>query len=266
MSSCPKSTTDYLCEDVSCLEIERGQKAAPVRCTVLCESTVKVFVEGLRPLCISCTPSDLDELVVGRLFTDGYIDSVDDIEELSVTHDGMKADVVLRRLPEMGRGNAVHVTSTEDRPHRRCHGRVSSLEVYGPRQWTADSVFALCDTFSKDSPIHAHTSGTHSCRLFVDGELAYLAEDVGRHNALDKAIGHLLLNRIDPARTAVFSSGRIPIDMAIKAIRAKIPLFATKAAPTQQAIQIARHYGLVLVCLGKNGRLQVFSGEEALVS
>lgn len=256
---------DTLSEDITCLEIERGKEPRGSHCSVLSESTVKVFLESLRPLCISCTPSDLDKLVIGRLFTDGYLDSIDDVEHFSITQDGMKADVALRRLPEMGRSNAVHVTSTEDRPHRRCHGRVSSLEPYGPLPWRAEDAFALCDAFLADSPIHASTAGTHSCRLFVDGNLTYLAEDIGRHNALDKAIGHLLINRIDPARTAVFSSGRIPIDMAIKAIRAKIPLFASKAVPTRQAVEIARRYGLTLVCLTKSGRLQVFSGEEGLV-
>ena len=73
-------------------------------------------------------------------------------------------------------------------------------------------------------------------------------EDIGRHNALDKAVGYMYLNNILPSESAVYLTGRIPIDMVRKCIAAKIPLVITKSVPTSEAVEMAEKYGITLVC------------------
>lgn len=78
--------------------------------------------------------------------------------------------------------------------------------------------------------------------------MLFCCKDLGRHNAFDKAIGRALIKGIDLKRATVFTSGRTPVDMTAKAICAGIPIFASKAVPTDHAIELARKNRLTLIC------------------
>ena len=109
-------------------------------------------------------------------------------------------------------------------------------------------------------PIHGKTWATHSCFLARRDDLLFECEDIGRHNALDKAIGYALRHGIDLKECIIYSSGRIPTDMAIKAVRAGIPLLASKASPSREAVTLAKGYGLTLVCAARRDRMKLFTG------
>ncbi len=111
-------------------------------------------------------------------------------------------------------------------------------------------------------PLHSQTWATHSCFLACDGELLFQCEDIGRHNALDKAIGYSLRHNIDLKKCVVYSSGRIPTDMAIKAIRAGIPVLASKASPSAEAVAMAKEYHLTLICAARRDRMKLFTGNN----
>lgn len=249
-------------ETVDALVIKRGGTCERRGVEVLRQSILEVRINGQRAMSVSCTCCDVRELVVGRLFSEGYVAGVDDIESIELHEDACAANVRLK--PH--RKNLVPI-SVEEVVSTGSRGNIlkpaassAELEPYSIPKWEVDALFALRDLFSEDTPMHSRTSGTHSCRLAVDGEVAYVAEDIGRHNALDKAIGWALLNGVDMGRTVFFISGRIPVDMATKAIRAKIPVLASKAAPTDGAVRLAREYGLGLMCFPDAETLRVFSG------
>ena len=103
------------------------------------------------------------------------------------------------------------------------------------------------------------TFATHSCLLARRDEILFSCEDIGRHNALDKVIGYALRHQIDLTECMVYSSGRIPTDMAMKAIYAGIPVLSSKASPTTEAIELAKAYRLTLVCAARRDRMKVFS-------
>lgn len=96
-------------------------------------------------------------------------------------------------------------------------------------------------------PLHEATWSTHSCFLAYKGKIVYSCEDIGRHNALDKAIGYALMHDYDFHECAVFTTGRLPIDMITKVIRAGIPLVASKKTPTAEAVKLAQEYGLTRI-------------------
>ena len=87
-------------------------------------------------------------------------------------------------------------------------------------------------------------------------------EDLGRHNALDKVIGAALMQGIDLKQCALFSSGRLPTDMVAKAIRAGVPVLASKAAPTAQGIELAKKYRLTLITGVREDKLTVYKPEK----
>ena len=92
-----------------------------------------------------------------------------------------------------------------------------------------------------------------------DGEILYCCEDIGRHNALDKAVGRALIDGVDLRQCVLFSSGRIPADMMEKAIRAGVPLLASNAVPTDRAVALARAYRVVLICTARSDSMNIFA-------
>ena len=91
-------------------------------------------------------------------------------------------------------------------------------------------------------PLYRATRAVHSCFVLHKGEIVFACEDLGRHNALDKAVGCAVLAGL------LYTSGRVPLDMVRKAIRAGVPVLVSKSMPTVQSAELAAEYGLQLVC------------------
>ena len=103
------------------------------------------------------------------------------------------------------------------------------------------------------------TQCTHICILGRRGEILFVSEDIGRHNALDKAIGHAVLSDIPLDECMLFTSGRVPLDMVEKVIMAGVPVLVSKAVPTSEAVSLARKSGLTLICRAWPDSMVVFS-------
>ena len=131
-------------------------------------------------------------------------------------------------------------------------------EILTPIHWEPEWIFHMADAFADGSPLHSITFATHSCLLAREDQILFSCEDIGRHNALDKVIGYALRHNIDLHQCMVYSSGRIPTDMAMKVIQAGIPILASKASPTFEAIELAKEYHLTLICAARRDRMKVF--------
>ena len=108
--------------------------------------------------------------------------------------------------------------------------------------------------------VYRQVGGTHSAALFdAQGKGVTLAEDIGRHNAVDKAVGHCLLRGIALEDKLLITSGRASYEMAVKAVRTGIPIVATISAPTSLAVQLAQDHGLTLVGYLRGGRMNVYT-------
>jgi len=97
--------------------------------------------------------------------------------------------------------------------------------------------------------------------MSISGELAFICEDIGRHNAVDKAIGQALMEEKNIAEAILFTTGRIPSDMVIKAIRSRIPVIASHSAPTDEAILLARQFNLTLIGFVRGKRMNLYAGK-----
>jgi FdhD protein len=110
---------------------------------------------------------------------------------------------------------------------------------------------------------HREIGGTHAAALFRrDGQAITVAEDIGRHNAVDKAIGYCLLRGIDLVDKILVTSGRASYEMAAKALRVGIPVVASVSAPTALAVQLAENGGLTLIGYLRGRRMNVYTHPE----
>ena len=110
------------------------------------------------------------------------------------------------------------------------------------------------------------TGGTHACALFShSGRLSLIREDVGRHNALDKLIGAMLKQQLNPIDfPLVVVSGRASFELVQKSIRAGLPVFAAVGAPSTLAVELATEHGLTLVAFVREDRMTVYSGKRRI--
>lgn len=209
---------------------EQGEKP------LLREHSLKISVNGEQRFNIICTGEYIKELTVGRLLTEGLIGSAQDIESLVTDKDGHTAEVVLKSDP------------------------INTNEYHKLPQatWSDGEIFALAKRFSEGTQMHHVTQCTHSCFLAKGSELLFCCEDIGRHNAVDKAVGHAVLNGIDLSGCMLFTSGRVPTDMVMKTVAAGIPVLVSKSVPTAESVETAHKYGLTLICRAYPDRFEIY--------
>jgi FdhD protein len=117
----------------------------------------------------------------------------------------------------------------------------------------------------QEQTVFQETGGTHGVALAApDGSFFLMAEDVGRHNAMDKVIGRALFQRRDLSQTVALLSGRISFEMALKAIRAGIPILAAVSAPTSMALNLAQEFNLTLVGFAREPHLNIYTHPHRL--
>lgn len=206
-----------------------------------------------------CTPSNLQEMIIGRMTAEGYIHSMEDVESLYICEYGSKAKVFLNGKTEL-------VKTIENEPTCCTGNQVFLANVKGdhlkrlePAEWKDEWIFNLANAFAGESGIHRTTKGTHCCYLGVGNEVLYAAEDIGRHNAMDKAIGYAVMNHLDLHNCILYTTGRVPTDMVKKAVGAGVPILVSKAVPTDQAIEMAAYYNLTLICKAWPDRFEIFT-------
>jgi FdhD protein len=195
---------------------------------VVTELGLSIFINGRHFATAMITPMMEKEFVIGHLFGQRIIENVADIE--SITVKGNIAEVTLpKNLPKI-----------EDKAEW-------FTEVHSDFKVSKEDIFNGVNAILK-SEIYAETEAIHSAGLFKQGaEPICVAEDIGRHNALDKVIGYALINKIDFGNTFATSTGRMVSDMVSKICRANIPIVATKTAVTKLGLEIGERCGLTII-------------------
>lgn len=230
---------------------------------VLCEHFMEVSVNNIPFIRLSCTPSFLPELVTGRLYTEGVIDSADEISSIYICGTGAVMEVLLTKQVK----TAEHVYEEKT----CCTGNYNRTALEGARkpshlQHTIidnNIIFELAERFKEDSYLHRETFGTHSCYLRTpDGEI-HEFEDISRHNAMDKAVGYALMNSYNLNECVIYTTGRIPQDMVYKCIMAGIPTLVSKSVPTDAALKMAAKYGLNLICCAWPDSYRIYTDDTS---
>ena len=249
--------------DVSAHKVERRVDS------VAEEKPLHLFLDQTHYATILCYPTLLKELAVGYLLSEGLLKSVDEISKITVGATG-RCRVQLRKGIEVDKritasqpfarlvltacGSPDYWPLTKLIDRLSLHKASSSLRVRAEVISNAvKELNTLAQTFRK-------TGGVHIAALYTpNGDLIAYAEDVGRHNAVDKVIGISALKGIDFTECFLTSSGRLTGDIVLKAARMGIPIVASLAAAVDSGIQVAKQTHLTLIGFVRGHRMNVFT-------
>lgn len=215
--------------------------------TLAAEHAAAILVNEQPAFRVVCTPELLPQLALGRLLTEGWINSADEVERVAVCAQGLKISVQLRHPLAAAEQAGQEVPSCcTDNLTLASPVQLPPLAPVPQREIPAAWVDALADAMGQGLPLYRATHAVHSCLLLRAGRILYRCEDLGRHNALDKAVGCALTEGVPLAECVLFTSGRVPVDMVRKTIRAGVPALVSKSMPTVQSLELAEEYGLKL--------------------
>jgi len=240
-----------------------GGSAEEVKGEVVREQPLVIWVNGKKFVTLLCSPLKLDCLVVGYLWLEKVIASLDEIARLDVSEVDGRADVTLAREVELpteriltsGCGGGITF-----RIDPRLFPRIRSSLRVRPALLSErmKELFAAAVNYRASRGIHG--------AALSDGErLLVVAEDVGRHNAVDKVMGEALLKGIATADRILLSTGRISSEMLLKAARMEVPLVASRTSPTEMAVSLAEQLGITVVGYVRADNLNVYAGDAVLL-
>ncbi|MBN2027904.1 MAG: formate dehydrogenase accessory sulfurtransferase FdhD [Actinobacteria bacterium] len=264
----------------------RGGESLEAADRIVVELPLEINVNGMPLVALMRLPGMDKELAVGFCLTEKVIDNISQINLLR--HCGsMEREIGEGRAAEddvLDRGNVVEIEVEDPGERERfsatyivrtgCGGAdISAVEDYHEGEISselrvaASVIYAVGEELTSRQEIFRDTGGTHGAGIFsAAGEAVVVAEDVGRHNALDKVVGWCALRDISLEDKILVLSGRISYEMALKTVRVGIPVLVSMAAPTSLGLRVADAAGLTVVGFSDGRRFNAYTHPRRIES
>jgi FdhD protein len=241
----------------------RGERVEEVAGEVVREQPLTLYVNGTRFLTLLCTPVKLEALVVGYLWMELVIADVREIVTLDVSPVDGRVDVTLthpvslptERILTSGCGGGITF-----RIDHRLFPRLRSRLQVSPAQLAA----RMRDLFAA-AVLYKASRGIHGAALCDPDRVLLMAEDVGRHNAVDKLKGEALLAGLATVDRILLSTGRVSSEMLLKAARMGVPIVASRTSPTEMAVGLAEQLNITVCGYVRPDGLNLYAGDGLLV-
>ncbi|WP_353684583.1 formate dehydrogenase accessory sulfurtransferase FdhD [Thermodesulfovibrio sp. 3907-1M] len=237
----------------------KQDEAIEVDDTVAVEKRIKIYVNNEEVVSLSASPVQIKELVIGFLMTEDILKGEWCPEKIIIEENEKEINA---RVELEG-----HVSLDGKTITSGCMSSVSFLsDVKGSidddLKVGQNTLFRLFKEFQEKSNLYRTTGCIHAAALADDREILFIAEDVGRHNAVDKVIGWALLNRVGFKGKIMLVSGRISSEMALKTAKWKIPIIVSRTAPTSLAVEMAQKVNLTVIGFLRGNRFNIYSNPE----
>ncbi|WP_292518691.1 formate dehydrogenase accessory sulfurtransferase FdhD [Methanoculleus sp.] len=222
------------------------------------EVPLSVTVNGRHALTAMTSPTMLREFVAGYLYTERIVKDLMEIESIRI--EGNTASVLTK--------NPFAILTSHKTVLSGCGASTSFLDAGRLPTIRSDltlvpGAIRAATKETLDSELHRITGGIHLVGLFDgEGKVIRVAEDIGRHNALDRVVGHGLLSGTDFSRTFAVSSGRISSEMVRKCLVANIPVIVSRGATTTAAVEAAKTGGLTIIGFVRSRKMNIYTGPE----
>jgi FdhD protein len=227
---------------------------------VITETPVTLSVNGHVWLTFMCTPTDLEALAVGFIFDEGVIKSKDEIELVKGCPTGDNVDIWLKKSVEQPQ---------EWRRTSGCTGGATAVpldqihpELKDGLLLTPLSIQSLVQALTDAQVLYREVGGVHTS-ILTDGDGAVIsAEDVGRHNSLDKIAGRCLLDDIHLVRKILVTTGRISSEMIQKAARIGAAVVISRTSASSLSVSLAEKWGITLIGYARRDQFIIYTHSE----
>ena len=243
----------------------QSQKWEPRDSETIVETPVSLTVNGEAWITFMCTPTQLEEMAVGFLYDEGVIDRMDDVADVRVCEHGDNIDVWLTRSIE------------QPKSWRRtsgCTGGVTAVDLLARPETTFDAsvpvfepemIGELVRMLFESQELYRETGGVHTSALSDGTKILLSAEDIGRHNTLDKIAGLCLRRDVWPDTRILITTGRISSEMLQKAARLHAPILISRTSPSSLSIEMAERYGITLIGYARRQQFNVYSNAQRVL-
>lgn len=240
------------------------QKWKSLDAETIVETPVSLTVNGEVWLTFMCTPLHLEALAVGFLYNEGIIQTKDEIADVRVCEHGDNVDVWL------------HHAASQPKSWRRtsgCTGGVTAVDLFvrenitlseSMLQVAPEAIGHLVEKLFEAQSLYRETGGVHTSALSDGEHILLVAEDIGRHNTLDKIAGMCLMQNIWPEQRILITTGRISSEMLQKAARLGVPILISRTSPSSLSIEMAERYGMTLIGYARRHRFNVYTHRQRL--
>jgi len=252
-------------EKVSYLSLSANE-IRPLEKPVVRETAWTIYVNGQELVTILCTPNKMSFLVLGFLASEGIIQGLNDVGVLRVCED---------------EGNVVEVRLRDENlslPQKRvllsgCGGgvtfddlRANHAPLDSPLTISHSQVLKLMRLLYQRAEAYRAAGGIHASALSDGARLLVVAEDVGRHNTLDKIRGECMVRGIPTNDRLLLTTGRISSEMVNKAVGMETPILISRTSPTDLAVRLADSWGITLVGYARGKRMNLYTHPERITS
>jgi FdhD protein len=230
---------------------------------VASELPIRLILNNEPLVTLLCTPSELEELAVGFLLSEGLLQEKSSIQRLEIDEKEAAVRIRLSGLPpewsslfekrtiSSGCGRGITFTNYRMEHERRINVKAPLMSL--------DDIRRLLRTFRNISSLYLETGGVHSAALSDGKEILFFSEDIGRHNAVDKLIGKAFLNGVSVENKILLTSGRVTSEIMTKAGRNRFPVLISRAAPSCMAVSYAEDMGITLVGFARGDRMNIYT-------
>ncbi|MFH1241256.1 MAG: formate dehydrogenase accessory sulfurtransferase FdhD [Pseudomonadota bacterium] len=243
---------------------QAGNTIFPQMSDLIVETPIEIIINSQSHVIIMFTPQMIRELVVGFVFTEGFISDIAQVQECTITpviKNGQQ-HLIEARITISPQGTYSAAKASKRVSYSSCgicgkedysYFELGLKRVKSRQRFSMDVLKGVSLRLQELQPLYRRTGGAHAAALFDSaGDPIFYCEDMGRHNALDKVIGSTLLKGISCEDKVVVSSGRASLEMILKTARAGFPLFVAMSRPTSKAVEAARFYNITLVDMAKD--------------
>ena len=237
-------------------------EATEVEDVTIEEARLSLYLNGEKAISMMTIPKDQEAHAIGFLMSENVISSIDDVIEIKLSEDGLRVDVSANINEDSLKHLYKEKTLTSG-----CGGGVTGTadsELVIPFNQTAfkvepQTIYDEVKIFYKESELYNLTGCVHKAMIYLLDGTTITAEDIGRHNAIDKAIGKCKLQRLDTTKSILFVSGRLSSEMVTKAVMHRIPVVVSRTAPTYLGVQTAHKHGITLIGFARGRKLNLYT-------
>ena len=229
---------------------------------VIKEDKIEFFLNGKRFLSVMSIALHQDAHIIGFLLSEAVINSIDDVESVTISEDGLKVEVIANVSDEGYANLFKEKTLTSG----CCIGVTGNAQkvfdcafINSDYRIKSKDILANMRLFNNSSKLFDNTGCVHKAELVLEDGTIYVAEDIGRHNAIDKVIGLASIDKKDVKRSVLYATGRLSMEMVVKCVMHKIPIVVSKAAVTFQGIKSANEHGITLIGFARGTKMNVYT-------